>query len=185
MIINNIRISFPNIFRTKAFNPGDAGKYSVGIIIEKNSPEIERVKAELQAVRDAKWPGKKPQGLKICLTDGKEKEGTNGYGDSVMYFNASNTSRPLVLDKDKSPLVEDDGRPYAGCYCNASIDFWAQDNQFGKRINASLKGLQFVSDGEPFGGGAAASADDFDVVEDDDFANKGSQEKTGTDDFLK
>ena len=33
----------------------------------------------------------------------------------------------------------------------ASIDLWAQDNKYGKRINASLTHVQFVKDGDQFG----------------------------------
>ncbi|MWN55950.1 ssDNA-binding protein, partial [Escherichia coli] len=52
----------------------------------------------------------------------------------------------------------------AGCYVNAVIDIWAQDNNFGKRINASLGGVQFLRDGDAFAGGGVASADDFDDI---------------------
>ncbi|MDC5277565.1 DUF2815 family protein, partial [Acinetobacter baumannii] len=61
----------------------------------------------------------------------------------------------------KTPLVQADGRPYAGCYVNAAIELWCQDNNYGKRINASLRGVQFLKDGEAFAGGGVASEDDF------------------------
>jgi hypothetical protein len=41
------------------------------------------------------------------------------------------------------------------------VEIWAQDNNYGKRINASLKGVQFVRDGDAFAGGGAASPDEF------------------------
>jgi hypothetical protein len=44
-------------------------------------------------------------------------------------------------------------------------DVWPQDNAYGKRVIASLKGVQFVKNGDAFSGGAPASADEFDVVE--------------------
>jgi len=47
--------------------------------------------------------------------------------------------------------MEENGKPYAGCYVNMSIRLWAQDNQFGKRVNAQLRAVQFVKDGEAFG----------------------------------
>ncbi len=34
---------------------------------------------------------------------------------------------------------------------HAVVRLWAQDNAFGKRINAQLQGVQFASDGEAFG----------------------------------
>jgi hypothetical protein len=67
-----------------------------------------------------------------------------------------------VLHSDKTPLTEADGKPYAGCYVNASIELWAQDNNYGKRVNASLGGVQFARDGDAFAGGGAASEDEFD-----------------------
>ncbi|WP_244126983.1 ssDNA-binding protein, partial [Xylella fastidiosa] len=62
---------------------------------------------------------------------------------------------------DRTPLAAQDGRPYAGCYVNANIELWAQDNNYGKRINASLGGVQFLRDGEAFAGGGVASVEDF------------------------
>ncbi len=64
---------------------------------------------------------------------------------------AAAPARPLVLDKDaKTHLYATDGKPYAGCYVNASIDIWAQDSQYGKRVNAGLRGVQFIRDGDKF-----------------------------------
>ena len=54
---------------------------------------------------------------------------------------------------------------------NASIELWAQDNSFGKRVNASLRGVQFLKDGDAFAGGGAASDDEFDDLATDDFAD--------------
>lgn len=59
-------------------------------------------------------------------------------------------------------LTPRDGKPYSGCYVNATLEIWPQDNKFGRRINCQLKALQFVRDGDAFGGGAPASPDDFD-----------------------
>ena len=45
---------------------------------------------------------------------------------------------------------------------NATVNVWAQDNKYGKRVNAQLLGVQFYADGDSFGGGAVGSVDDFD-----------------------
>jgi hypothetical protein len=59
-----------------------------------------------------------------------------------------------------------DGTLYAGCYVNAIVDIWAQDNQFGKRINAKLLVVRKKKDGEPIGAGRTnAKAEDFDFDE--------------------
>ena len=102
---------------------------------------------------------------KLALKDGDDSGRDEMIGK--MTIKASTKKRPVVIDRDKTPLVEDDGKPYAGCYVNAIIRLWAQDNSYGKRINASLEGVQFHKDGEPFGAGGV-SVDEFDDFEDED-----------------
>ncbi len=102
--------------------------------------------------------------LKVCLHDGDKKAEYEGYPNNK-FVSASNKARPRVVDRDNSILVQADGRPYAGCYVNAVIDIWAQDNNFGKRINASLSGVQFLRDSDAFAGGGVAGEDDFDNIE--------------------
>ena len=77
-------------------------------------------------------------------------------------FNATNKVRPLVIDSNKTPLTAADGKPYAGCYVDVIVEFWAQDNSYGKRVNATLSGVQFRADGDAFSGGRPASTDEFD-----------------------
>ena len=90
-----------------------------------------------------------------------------------MFVAAKNKNRPLVIDRDRSILAESDGKPYAGCYVNAKVSFWAQDNQYGKRINCSLLGVQFVEHGDSFTGARVAVTDDFEDlgVSKNDFDN--------------
>ncbi len=45
------------------------------------------------------------------------------------------------------------------------IRLWYQDNHYGKRINASLRNVQFVKDGEPFGAKPVAPEEDFEALE--------------------
>jgi len=77
---------------------------------------------------------------------------------------AQENARPTVIDQNKSPLTVRDGKPYAGCYINASIDLWPQDNKYGKRINAQLRGVQFLRDGDAFSAGRPADSDEFEEV---------------------
>jgi hypothetical protein len=60
--------------------------------------------------------------------------------------------------------LTDDGTLYSGCYVVVHVNIWAQDNQFGKRINCGLLGVQFYKDGEAFSGGRISSVDEFDEI---------------------
>ncbi len=77
-----------------------------------------------------------------------------------MFVSCANSARPVVCNRDRSPLTKADGKPYGGAYVNLKVDVWAQDNNYGKRINAKLLVVQFVADGEAFGGGAVGRAED-------------------------
>ena len=65
-----------------------------------------------------------------------------------------------------TPLSEEDGIPYGGCYVNADIDIWAQSGEY-KGVRAGLAGVQFVRDGERFGGGVVTAPDGFDELPDE------------------
>ena len=83
-------------------------------------------------------------------------------------MSARSKTKIMVADRDKSPLSAQDGKPYAGCYVDASIELWAQDNNFGKRVNATLRWVQFRRDGDAFAGSAPATDDELDDLSDAD-----------------
>ena len=165
--LKNVRLSFPALFHKAVFD-GNETKYEATLLINKDtqSDQIDLIAKRTKELIKDNLKGTKLGSDKLCMKDGDEYEYT-GYADH-MSFKASNSKRPLVIDRDKSPLTEDDNRIYAGCYVNAVVELWAQNNAYGKRINAILLGIQFFKDGEPFADGETGSADDFEAFEEDD-----------------
>ena len=159
------RLSFPSLFKKASFE-GNEGKYEATILFPKS--DTKTYDAIIAAIEACKTTNKvKVAEAKYFIQDGDEKD-YDGYA-GMWAVKAGNSKRPTVINRDKTPLVEDDEVLYAGCYVNAIIEPWAQNNKYGKRINANLLGVQFVKDGDPFGDGATvADADDFDDIEDDD-----------------
>jgi hypothetical protein len=163
--LQNVRLSFPSLFRRAVFG-GEETKYEATFLIDKAEGEVKvtEIWAAINALVKEKNKGKALAADKLCLKDGDDIE-YDGYA-GTMSIKASGKKRPMVIGTDKAPLTEDDGKPYSGCYVNAVLELWFQDNQFGKRINANLLGVQFVKDGAPFGDGVTASVDDFDEIDD-------------------
>lgn len=168
--LNNVRLAFPQLFEAKTVNGEGKPAFSATFLLSPNHPDIKAINAAIELAAREKWGAKADAILKtaraadkVCLHNGDTKAEYAGF-EGQMFVSARNATRPLVIDANKSPLTEQDGKPYAGCYVNASIEVWAQDNNYGKRVNASLSGVQFLRDGEAFAGGGAASADDFDDV---------------------
>jgi hypothetical protein len=166
----NVRLAFPALFEAKQVNGEGDPRFSAAFIMGPKHPALAEIKAAIKAVAQEKWGAKAAKILedlenkdKTALHDGNSKSDYEGY-EGNFFVSAGNKIRPTVLDRDKSPLVAADGRPYAGCYVNAVIEIWAQDNKFGKRINASLGGVQFFKDGDAFSGGGVADESDFDDI---------------------
>ena len=162
IMLNNVRISFPSLFRKATFN-GEETKFEGTFLIGKKEGKgtIDEIDAAIKAIMREDLKGTKLPPDKICFKDGDNIEYA-GYAGN-MSIKTSSTKRPIVIDRDKSPITEDDNRIYAGCRVNAVIELWAQNNNYGKRINASLLGVQFFKDDEPFADGAKGSLADFEA----------------------
>jgi len=168
IMLPNVRLSFPSLFHKAVFD-GKETKFEATFLIDKNeqADKIKEIKAAIDAAIKEGLKGAKLPPDKLCMKDGDGIEYA-GYA-GCMSLKASSQKRPIVLNRDKTPLTEEDNKLYAGCYVNAIIELWAQNNQFGKRINANLLGVQFFKDGEPFADGVTASASDFEAFKDEDF----------------
>lgn len=171
--INDVRFNFTNsLFTAQKSKDSATGKekFSVVAIFGREHPQLAEIKAGMVEAANAKWGAKAPEVLKelnaggrLCLHDGDAKASHPGYAGNF-FINASNELRPLVIGPNRENLVAADGKPYSGSYGNIILEFWAQDNQFGKRVNASLLGVQHVKDGERLSGGGVAAADDFEAI---------------------
>ncbi len=162
--IPNGRLSFPSLFNKASFE-GKEGKYEATILFPKtDTVTYDKIIAAIDACKKDNKNTKVPAS-KYFIQDGDEKE-YDGY-EGMWAVKGGNNKRPTVINRDKTPLVEEDEVMYAGCYVNAIVEPWSQSNQFGKRINANLLGVQFVKDGEVFGnGGTTADTNDFEDLED-------------------
>lgn len=169
--LTNVRLSFPGLFKAEAFKPGDDPKFKATFLIVKGSENHKAVEKAIAEEAKIKWGVKGEKTVanirnnpnKFCYQDGDTKT-YDGY-EGMMALSAKSSTRPLVIDQQRNPLSEEDGKPYAGCYVNASVELFTYDNS-GAGISASLAGVQFVKDGDAFGGGKAASVDEFDALED-------------------
>ena len=166
-MLKNVRLSFPSLFKTEWYAGADTEKFAATFLIPKSDTKTVTAieQACKQALVEKYGEGKVPKGFKMPLVDGDDKE-YQGYADHVC-IKANTKKRPTLVNRDKTPIVEEDNILYGGCYVNASIDIWVMDNSYGKKVLASLNAIQFVKDGEAFGT-KSEGADCFESLEDDD-----------------
>jgi hypothetical protein len=182
ILLKNVRLAFPNLFEPTTVAGEGKPRYSASLLIPADHPQLAEIKAAQLAIATAKWGAKAAaivKGLekqdKLALHDGDVKSKYDGFpGNFFIAAAAQENAAPTVIDRDRSPLSARSGRPYAGCFVNASIELWAQDNNYGQRVNAQLRGIQFYADGDSFSAGRPADADEFEEVTEgagaDDFA---------------
>jgi hypothetical protein len=181
--LQSARLSFPDLFEAKQYEGQGPFSYRAAFLQEEDQPvmfkqtdgtwkktTMQKVIAQIAA--DA-WKTKADATLKslagnpqkCCWYDGSLKEYDGYEGNFVLSASRNqDKGRPIIIDRDKSPLTVSDGKPYAGCYVNATVEIWAQDNKFGKGIRATLRGVQFVKDGDAFSAGSPVTDDEFESI---------------------
>ena len=166
--LRNVRLSFPALFEPRSMEEGKKPTFQATFLMDPAgaNPEDDNakyLKQAIDAVVKAAFKGKHPGRDRVCLRDGADKaeRGIDGY-EGKWFCSSSCQKQPTVVDRVLTPLVAKDNRPYAGCYVNATVRLWAQDSkEYGKRVNAQLRAIQFWGDGDPFGEGAASAEDEF------------------------
>lgn len=184
------RLSYAALFEPKAYQGGEAKpgdknepRYGVTLLLPKGDTAAELVKALHGVIRQqfgetctisAPSGGAKPT-VRVDYTEGGKAARANlnwplvdqgevlsdGYQAGSLYVAAYSYDKPAVVDAKRQPIT-DKQAVYSGCFAFATIrPYWAKGY---KRLAIGLQGVQFLADGERFGGGAPAVEDQFDDV---------------------
>ena len=174
-MLKNVRIAFPALDEKQSVGDGEPA-YGAKFIIPPDSAISAAMDKIIVEVANEKWKDKAAGVLDLLKEKDKmfflhkpyrnTKTGEPYLGFDKMWSAGARKAdmQPTIFDKFGNQVTEKEkikALIYSGCYVNAKIDIWAQDNQYGRRINASLLGVMFASDGEAFGGGAPAKKEDF------------------------
>ena len=118
--LNNVRLAFPVLFEAKTVNGEGKPAFSASFLLDPADPQVQAINNAIEQVAKEKWGARADAILKqlrsqdkTALHDGDIKSNYEGFAGRL-YVSARSTARPLVIDKDKTPLTERDGRPYAG-----------------------------------------------------------------------
>ena len=178
--LKDVRLSFPDLFEATQFQGTGPFNYGASFLFAPDHPAAKIVDDAIKAVAAEKWAAKAAATLKtiannsqkICYYEGDTKAYEGYEGNMALSAKRSqDKGRPLILDTNKQPLTAADGKPYGGCYVDAVIEIWPQDNQYGKGMRATLNGVQFRRDGDRFTAGEPATEDDFEDLAVNEFAD--------------
>ena len=174
-ILKNVRCNYPRVFAPETNQLSGKSEYSIVVMIPENDPQVAELKAKMQEVWVNKFgPEKGPRKLKSAM-DSKNTRFLHFDDESGFYKinlkRRETDGAPIVIDRAKQPLTASSGLPYGGCYINVSFDLWVYDKQ-STGTSATLMGVQFVADGEPFGGSSQPSDKDFEDLSNDGLAEQ-------------
>lgn len=152
----------------------DDGKESFcsHLMIPPSHPQVAEIGEKIRLAAQFEWPNDFEEVLAaakakawIALRRGEVgKPGVDHYR-GMLYLSSSNKSRPRLVNGDAIEVAANSPIFYSGCWVNAVVTFWAQNNKYGKKLNCELNGLQWAKDDERLGGGGrVAGADEFGPV---------------------
>lgn len=176
--LTDVRVAFAEGLLEKTSIADSKPAYQARALVAKDSPLVAKIKEAEEEVAVEKW-GTKADGIlkKIranedgLLKDGDKKADLEGFA-GMHFVNFRSDARPTVVNRAREVVTVDDGLVYSGCVMNVHVEVWAQDNKYGKKINAQVTGAQFVRDADAFTGSATPSdTDDFDDLSADDGAD--------------
>jgi hypothetical protein len=165
-ITPEFRASFPHVFKPYKNEESGEGKFQITMLFPK-STDLKAMKTACVAAAVEKWGADKakwPKNLRLPFRDGNEKADRDGY-EGMIFVAATSKTRPNVVDGKRSPITEEDGSFYAGCFGRASLRAFAYNTKGNVGISFGLQNIQKLRDGEPFSG-RKRPEEDFDEVDD-------------------
>jgi len=168
----DVKMSYLHILEPASIN-GSNPKYSGSFLIPRNSPDVAKIKAAIQAAYDEGQAKLKGSGkavpplatLKTPLRDGDaERPGDEDYA-GYYFVNANNTTKPGIVDINLNPIMDPD-EIYSGIFGRVSLNFFAFNSNGNRGIACALLNVMKCKDGPRLGGHASAAEDFGEFAED-------------------
>ena len=186
MKLNDVRLSFPRLYTAEDYQGNKKFRYDASFRVVKGSAADKAIEAEIIAKATAdlgtaekakKWiatvRGQKNQDayradpedatIMVLSSHRAQKDGPPGVFDNIVDANAP--ADPVTGKKPVRRIAEGEGRVYAGCYVNATVEIYVQTVGTTQGIRCGLQAVQFHRDGDSFGGAKPANQADFEAVE--------------------
>lgn len=176
IMLKNVMLAFPALAEPQAFGEGEPA-YGAKFPINIDSQQQKLIEEAMLAEAKEAWKDKAESVLKMLAEDGKLAFSKKIYrskktGEPYQGFEGKHNlstrnakTQPTVFNQYGEPLTtkgDIERQAYSGAIVHASVEVWAQDNKWGRRINCSLRGVMLTGEGENIGGGSApAGADEF------------------------
>ena len=177
--LSNVRVSFPQLVEPKK-TTNEKGEvrtaWSADFILPPDSQQYKQVMQQYMTLASEKWKERAQTIMQMiqadrksrCYGNGAEKVNKttllpyDGYEGNA-YVSAISNRQPQMIQPNGQPVDASNSMAYqaiargvyGGCYVNAAIRLWLQENTHGRVVRCDLVAIQFSKDGDAFGGGGA------------------------------
>ena len=188
--MSNVRLSFPHIAAPQVQKDNKGNEkltYSAAFLMPPDHPDFAKVMSVIQELAAEKWKQQGQAVIQMCNTDPKKRFYGQGHEkinqktmkvydgyEGMVYISCSNRNQPQIIDAATGQAIDPLNtmatqnaarQMFAGCYVNAAIKPWLQENEHGRGIRCELVAVQFRADGQPFGEGPVDASGMFAPVE--------------------
>lgn len=171
--LSGVIAAYPTLLRPKAIMDNPTPKYSVSILIPKetHAEAIAELRRFIKKACDDKKFGKLASD-KVCLRDGEDLNSEAYEPYWRLNLSANESHAPVLrIHGERKDRSEDSDELEEVCVMGAKVQvlgsLYMQDNQYGKRANGNLIAVNFTGGSVTLELGAGA-ADDDDVWDVDD-----------------
>lgn len=169
VILQDVIGSYVYITKPRETDDGKEAKYSMQIIIPKDSPAVAKIQEAVKKVAQEKFGEKVKLGaIKTPLRDGDEERDEKVY-QNCYFFNANASRKPGIVNRHNEIADPDDIEEY--CYSGAtfhvSVNFFAYDFNGTKGVGAGLNNVMLRKK-TPRLDGAMTAEDEFAEFKSDD-----------------
>jgi hypothetical protein len=170
ILVQDVRASFTEGIWVASTPPNTTGEpaYNMQAILPPDHPQVPALVALIQWAANKQWKEKAAAVLtvaqaagKIFLRNGNDKP-YDGYAGNL-YISCRSKQKPKVY-QGKREVDRAGSSIYSGCRVNLLIDIFPYIRG-SNGVGAGFKGVQFLRDDQPLGGGAPARAEEFGDVQ--------------------
>ncbi len=172
IFLSGVRLSFPQLVEPRSSVENGVKKYSADFIMPMTHTGVNQFGAGYAKMAQDKWKEHAQSVMAIiqgdrklrCFGQGNEKvngktfKPYDGYADQF-YISANKDHMPQMIQADGAAVDPANTmayqalarKMYGGCYVNAAVRPWLQENKHGRGVRCELIAIQFANDGEAFG----------------------------------
>lgn len=171
ILISDVRASYPHVDKMWRKNDKDTPAYSMTGILSTatHQPAIDLLLEVCTDILAERNKGADIPDEKYFIRDGKPTKKPEYAGAWIVA--SRETEKPTVLHPDKSEMESPEeikSEIKAGYFIDMLVQPWWQDNEHGKRINASLRAVRLRREGPLISEGGISKDDAISSFDDDD-----------------